>query len=439
MNKKIKRIISIVMAITIFSVVEPLSPSNIGITKVYASSYQLTNLQMQDSSGNDISLYKNDNYTKELDSNDYIASTYYAKLSSDDKKVKFDTSGFSSGTIKIFKSGSNKAYNPGDDISVKTGKTTFYIRLYESYSEDRPTDCNNEYKVIVKRYSSEEEKAISDDTQGNIYLKTIELDYGDTPLGFDRQKTTYNVKVADDVKSIIVKAEPEDGATTIKINDATVDENDDYKRTVNLEKGINKVEITLSQDDEDKRTYIVNINRGNTSSTTDGSNNTATDNKSNEDGNDTNTTQTHNISEDKGNGSNKNENNNTYTKSPNKWVQDNGKWKYNDSYGNSIKDTWYYDSAYGKNYYFDQDGNMITGWLNLNNNWYYLNLDGSMATGWQHIGYYWYYLDYDGKMRTGWLKDSDGKYYYLYESSGSMAHDTIINGYKLGSNGVWIK
>lgn len=62
---------------------------------------------------------------------------------------------------------------------------------------------------------------------------------------------------------------------------------------------------------------------------------------------------------------------------------------------------------------------MATGWLNLNNNWYYLNKNGTL--------------------QTGWLQDSVGKWYYL-NSDGTMMHDaTTPDGYKIGSDGVWIK
>ena len=40
-------------------------------------------------------------------------------------------------------------------------------------------------------------------------------------------------------------------------------------------------------------------------------------------------------------------------------------------------------------------------------------------------------------METGWLQEDNGKWYYL-NNDGSMAHDTVIDGYKLGSDGVWI-
>ena len=429
MNNKTKHIISTTMAIATFSMVETVIPFDFGITAAYASSYELTNLQMQPSGGGgEISIYENDNYTKELDNANSLKNTYYAKVSSDRSNVVFNTSGFD-GIVKIVKDNSSKVYDEGKNISVLTGKTTFYIRLYDNdtYNEEKPADCKKEYRVIVKKYSSEEEQAINNDTQGNIYLKTIELDYGDTPLSFDKQKSTYDIKVGADVKSIPIKAEPDDGATTVKINNLTVDENDDYRKIVNLGTGDNKIEISLSQSDVEKRVYTLNINRSESSTATTGNTNVST------------ATTTNNTTGNNVENTNNSENNVSNTKSPNKWVKVSDKWKYNDSFGNAIKNTWFHDSNYGKNYYFNNDGNMITGWLNLNNTWYYLDINGAMQTGWKQIGSEWYYLNYDGKMQTGWFKDSDGKYYYLYESTGAMAHDTTIDGYKLGSNGVWKK
>lgn len=50
------------------------------------------------------------------------------------------------------------------------------------------------------------------------------------------------------------------------------------------------------------------------------------------------------------------------------------------------------------------------------------------TTGW------WYTVN--NSYSRGW-KEIDGKWYYFY-SNGYMAHDTIIGGYKLGSDGAWI-
>lgn len=60
-----------------------------------------------------------------------------------------------------------------------------------------------------------------------------------------------------------------------------------------------------------------------------------------------------------------------------------------------------------------------------------------MQTGWINDGTDWYYLNPSGEMKTGWHKDSNGKWYYLLES-GKMAHDTVVNGYTIDSNGAWV-
>lgn len=47
----------------------------------------------------------------------------------------------------------------------------------------------------------------------------------------------------------------------------------------------------------------------------------------------------------------------------------------------------------------------------------------------------WWYVDDSGNYVTGW-KYIDGNWYYL-NSNGTMAHDTTVGGYYLGSNGAW--
>jgi glucan-binding YG repeat protein len=182
----------------------------------------------------------------------------------------------------------------------------------------------------------------------------------------------------------------------VKINDATVYEDDNFKRTVSLNKGKNEFKITVENDDDEKRTYTLNIYRGQTDI------------------------------------------NNGTTNKANQWVVVNGRWQYNDSMGNPIKNAWFYDRNYGKSYYLQSDGSMATGWITYYGNWYYLGYDGAKKTGWQLVNGSWYFLDLEGKMKTGWIMDVDGRYYYLY-SSGAMAYNTTIGGYKLGSNGAWIR
>lgn len=104
--------------------------------------------------------------------------------------------------------------------------------------------------------------------------------------------------------------------------------------------------------------------------------------------------------------------------------------------------SWYYLGA-------SDDGAMKTGWLfdNKYNRWFYMNDSGVMQTGWQKINNVWYYMQestytdanttityVQGEMRTGWIT-INGKNYLLY-STGEMAQDTAIYGYKIDSNGV---
>ena len=88
--------------------------------------------------------------------------------------------------------------------------------------------------------------------------------------------------------------------------------------------------------------------------------------------------------------------------------------------------------------YKNLDGTNAMGWLKDNEKWYYLKADGIMATGWLKDGADWYYFNESGDMRTGWFEDNNGTWYYLLES-GKMAYDTTIDGYKLDSNGAWVR
>lgn len=113
-----------------------------------------------------------------------------------------------------------------------------------------------------------------------------------------------------------------------------------------------------------------------------------------------------------------------------------------------INDTWYFYSntgilqtgwvkSGGYWYYLDKNGVMQTGWVMDGKTWYYLNNSGAMATGWLKSGTSWYYLGSNGAMKTGWVTVGT-KWYYLY-ANGKMAYSTKIGGYRLGSDGAWIK
>lgn len=74
-------------------------------------------------------------------------------------------------------------------------------------------------------------------------------------------------------------------------------------------------------------------------------------------------------------------------------------------------------------------------WKQDNTGWWYKE-GNSWSVGWKFVDGNWYYFKQDGYMKTGWLQDSNKKWYYL-NSDGSMAHDTTIDGYTIGSDGAW--
>ena len=71
--------------------------------------------------------------------------------------------------------------------------------------------------------------------------------------------------------------------------------------------------------------------------------------------------------------------------------------------------------------WFDADGNKITGWYRMFNEWYYFNGEGNRMSGWQRIGGVWYYFDKysDDAMLTGYQSLDDGRYYF--DANGKMA------------------
>ncbi len=115
---------------------------------------------------------------------------------------------------------------------------------------------------------------------------------------------------------------------------------------------------------------------------------------------------------------------------------------YLDESGKMLTNKWVEDE-HGKKY-MHGDGNCIKeDWIQLKGYWYYLKADGYMATGWQEtkfnlISYY----DSQGHELHGWQK-IDGYWYYFYEDSnghiiGSLAKDTVIDGYYVDQDGRYI-
>ncbi|NRT74196.1 N-acetylmuramoyl-L-alanine amidase family protein [Clostridium beijerinckii] len=414
MNKNIKRVIAIVLAIGTISAATPVSKINLLTTRAYASTTNdestLDSLSLDDSDGNNVKLYDDNDYKNRVKENDvHEDEIYYAKTSS--KTVSVDISGPDDNFVRVFRdsSDSTKGKEVGDDIQLtdKSVVTDLIIKVYgkdldgesvrNNEHDDNEYDLLNTYEVKVRHV----DEADSDKTDfDDIYLERLSIAGSTINLSNSITKYTYNVD--SDVNQVAIKATPENDNYDVTIDGEDADYDDNYKRTVNLEKGQNIIKVEIEHNNKD-RVYTLIINRGNVSSsnTNNGSTNTDT---------------------------------NTGSKDvkANQWVQTNGIWQYNDAEGKVVKNSWI------QNYYLNSDGNMVTGWLNLNGNWYYFGTDGAKKVGWQQSSGKWYYLDSEGRMQTGWVKDRNGKYYYL-NSDGSMAYNTKIGVYRLGADGAWIK
>lgn len=65
----------------------------------------------------------------------------------------------------------------------------------------------------------------------------------------------------------------------------------------------------------------------------------------------------------------------------------------------------------------------MTGWVKSGSHWYYFDKDGNKVTGWKVLpwskGKDWFYFNSDGVMQTGWITHKGGLY-YCDEANGNM-------------------
>ena len=125
-------------------------------------------------------------------------------------------------------------------------------------------------------------------------------------------------------------------------------------------------------------------------------------------------------------------------KKKNSWVESYGSWYLMDEEGNMR--TGWYDNGYNK-FFFKDNGVMTVGWSKNDNKWYYFDRNGYMKKGWVLSYGSWYFMDNEGIMQTGW-KVLGNETYYLNPGSGAMAADaTKINGvvYYFDTNGKLAK
>lgn len=332
MNKNLKKIVAIALAIGTISAVAPATNINFLTTKAYASSDDDTNdetelesLQLLTESGSKIKLYESSSYDSDdkVDADDVETDgKYYAKTSAD--TISIDIDGPSSKYVRVFKgtSDSTKGKKISSDISLdKDSTTTLTVRVYDEEPDDDvryEDDYSSQYTIRVKctadssdDSSDDEDSSDSSDDYDDIYLDRLSVDGQSISLSKSKVEYTYNV--SSDTDEVTIKATPEDEDYDVTIDGDSVDDDDKYKSDVDLKKGENKIKIEL-EDGDDERVYTLIINRGGTSSTTGSTTNTASGSPSS--ATDVSATVT------------------------NKWVQVGGNWQYKDATGNTVKNTW---------------------------------------------------------------------------------------------------
>ena len=99
------------------------------------------------------------------------------------------------------------------------------------------------------------------------------------------------------------------------------------------------------------------------------------------------------------------------------WLYLNDYWYYFDNDGNLV--TGWFKMPSGYTYCFEDSGIVHRGWATRDGNRYYCRpSDATLQTGWALIDGYWYYFDVStGKMITGWYKTPSG-YTYYFEDTG---------------------
>lgn len=276
MNKNLKRIIALTLAISAYGTISAITPGTFldkTATTVYAASYspddgELKTLKIESLDGDSLDLRDDYNGSNVKLSED---REYYSKLTTDSDGIEISSKVEGDDyVVKIFTSDKEDAiaYEPGDEILLEKGDTTLYIRTYESESAFRKAKnslddvsiCEEEYVLNIRKTK---ESSYEDSSQDPVYLYSLESSRGD--ISFLKGKTSYSLKVDSTIDHINVTAVPEDDDDRVRINGSLVDSDDKYKRSVDLDNGKNEIKIKVTDSKDNQRTYTLNVTRGSSS------------------------------------------------------------------------------------------------------------------------------------------------------------------------------
>lgn len=186
-----------------------------------------------------LNIYRNDNRDKTNTLSSLEIENY--KISPDFNKntvnytltVKKDvTSVKINATLDSDKSSFNKGYGPRT-VNLNYGVNTILIKVTSE------SDSTKTYTVKVTR---------EDDRSSNNYLKSLNVSSGD--FEFNKKTQNYSFTVQNEVTSIKVLAVAEDEKSTIS-----------GAKTYNLKEGLNKINIVVTAENKQTRTYTLQVTR----------------------------------------------------------------------------------------------------------------------------------------------------------------------------------
>lgn len=186
-----------------------------------------------------LNIYRNDNRDKTNTLSSLEIENY--KISPDFNKntvnytltVKKDvTSVKINATLDSDKSSFNKGYGPRT-VNLNYGVNTILIKVTSE------SDSTKTYTVKVTR---------EDDRSSNNYLKSLNVSSGD--FEFNKKTQNYSFTVQNEVTSIKVLAVTEDEKSTIS-----------GAKTYNLKEGLNKINIVVTAENKQTRTYTLQVTR----------------------------------------------------------------------------------------------------------------------------------------------------------------------------------
>lgn len=364
MNKYIKRIIAGITIINAFIMTTPMVSINLIQPDIAYASAKPYLKKIYVDSGYDINFAYN-TYTYNLKVSNYLNEiTIKARAEKLSDIVRING-------IVVNKENKYKQ-------TIKLDKEVNKIEIEVEDSDD--SDNITTYTLYIKKGYITPADDLNEVTNANeVFLDNITLD-GDE-IGFKKRKYTYNIQIDDYNDEIPLTVEPEYDTDIIKVNGRKLGKNNTVVLGLRSE---GKYVITIIVEDAESNqrgTYTLNLYKG--------------------------------IKMPE-----KPEVIPNQPPKMNQWVRLKGKWQYNDSLGQPIKNMWFFDSNYNEYFYLDESGNMKTGWFYYKDSWYYLREDGTMKTGWMCQNKNWYYFNDYGEMQKGWAEI--GNDWYYFDDDGTM-------------------